>query len=658
VAKSSFAGKSLETFGVSLDIPFVFNRKESKFNITNLKASATALNLNITNGKFETDAPSFFGQGFIDLKKRRVKISRARIEMHPFPPFNIAAEAGLDPQDSKSFSLQSSGISFQSLMDFPPFAIPQEVNDWEPEGRLNIHIKAHDSFQEKEKVWKGSAKLEAFDVKFHDPSFAVAGEALRPNLTLEGTLHRPLKEIPFKAKVELSHGESLWKDFYVDWSKMPLQSTISGRFQVSQGKLTDLSMGATIPDFGEIDATGNIDLQEPRSVDLRVMASAFRLTSLYAFISQRRIDSLKQAELIGKAESQIEVKINKNAFSIRGYLKAKDASWADGDKNFSFQGIEAHLPVHYERNATRTEDKIEAPEKGYLIFQKFRSSFLDLPLLKLDITSKRNGYLIQPFKLEIFGQKADVGETSIEYGSNPLNYKALTSFSWKEGDLSQLPFSTQDFKMKGRLSVDLPIVEISPDYVSTEGQGEVNAFGGNIAIKNIQVKQPFSKNRTISCDVKLSGLDLEKITDSIPFGRVTGIINGEIQDLALSYGQPERFNIRIESERRKGVPQRFSLKATNDLAILGTGEKTPFSPQSGWTQFVKEFRYEKIGIACLLENDIFSLQGTIQKKGVEYLVRGSGLFAINVVNKQARNQILFKDMLSRLKRIGQSKQSP
>ena len=658
VANSSFTGKSLETFGVSLDIPFVFNRKGSKIDITNLKASATTLILDIPNAKFKTDAPSFFGQGFIDLKKRRFQISQARIEMYPFPPFNVEAQAGLDPQDSKSFFLQSSRISFQSLMDFFPFPIPKKIYDWEPDGWLNLQIKAHDSFQEKEKVWEVSAKLEAFDVKFHDPSFAVAGEALRPNLTLEGTLHRPLKEIPFKAKFDLSYGESLWDDFYVNWSKMPLQGTISGRFQVSQGKLTDLSMGAIIPDFGEIDATGLLDLQKPRSADLKIMASAFQLASLYTFISQRRAGSRTQAKLIGEAESQLEVKINKNAFSIQGHLKAKDVSWTDGDKNFSFQGIEAYLPVQYEQNATRMEDEIEAPEKGYLIFQKFHSSYLDLSPLRLDITSKRNGYLIQPFKLEIFGQKADVGEISVEYGSNPLDFKALTSFSWKEGDLSQLPFFPQDFRLKGKLSVDLPLVDISPDYVSTEGQGEVNAFGGNIAIKNIQVKQPFSKSRTISCDVKLSGLDLEKFTDSIPFGRVTGIINGEIQDLALSYGQTEHFNIRIESERRKGVPQRFSLKATNDLAILGTGEKTPFSPQSGWTRLVKEFRYEKIGIACSLKNDIFSLQGTIQKKGVEYLVRGSGLFAINVVNKQTRNQILFKDMLSRLKRIGQSKQSP
>jgi hypothetical protein len=206
--------------------------------------------------------------------------------------------------------------------------------------------------------------------------------------------------------------------------------------------------------------------------------------------------------------------------------------------------------------------------------------------------------------------------------------------------------------------LDLPSVEISPDRISTEGRGEAGAFGGNIVIENIQVDRPFSANRTIACDVKLSGLDLEKITNSIPFGRVTGIINGEIRGLTLSYGQPGSFDIRIESEKRKGVARRFSLKATNDLAILGTGEKTPFSPQSGWTRLVKDFRYKKIGIACSLKNDFFSLRGTIHRKGVEYLVMGSGLFAINVVNKQAQNRIQFKDMLSRLKRIGETKQSP
>lgn len=55
-----------------------------------------------------------------------------------------------------------------------------------------------------------------------------------------------------------------------------------------------------------------------------------------------------------------------------------------------------------------------------------------------------------------------------------------------------------------------------------------------------------------------------------------------------------------------------------------------------------------------LESDIFTLSGTIKEKGVEYLVKRSWLFGISVVNKKPRNRIRFKDMMDRLKRIGQS----
>lgn len=654
----SFTGKALEALGVSMDIPFVYDHKNSSIAITSLKASAATLSLDIPNAKLKTDAPKFLAKGVIDLKKRRIRVSQANIELHPFPPFKVEAQACLDPRDSNSFSVQSSGIGFQSLRNFFSFALPQQVDDWEPDGWLDVQIEAHDSFRDKHKVWEVSAKLEAFDVNFHDSSFTLAGESLQPNLMLEGTFDRTFNDFPFAIEMKLSQGETLWKDFYVNWSKMPFRGTISGRFVVPQAKLTDLSVGATIPDFGKIDATGHVNLQEPRSADLKVTASAIQLAYWYSFINQRRAASQTQVEIAGEAEMQIDIKNTKNAFSVLGFLRVKDASWANRDKNLSFQGIEVYLPVHYESNAGSADNDTPASVKGFLNLRKIRTASLDLSPLILDITSQRNGYLIQPFELKILGQKADVGEISVEYGSNPLDFKALTSLSLKDGDLSQLPFSSTDFQLQGKLSVELPLVEISPDQVTTEGQAEVSAFGGNISLENIRMEQPFSKSRTVSCDVQLSNLDLEKVTDSIPFGRVTGIINGEIQNLALSYGQPESFNIRIESEKKKGIPQRFSLNATNDLAILGTGEKTPFSSQSGWMRFVEEFRYKKIGISCLLKNDIFSLRGTIQRKGVEYLVKGSGLFSINVINKQVPNQIRFQDMLNRLKRIGQSKQSP
>jgi hypothetical protein len=658
ITKSSFTGKSLKAHGIGMDIPFALDLEKYKISVKSLKGSAATLRLDHANAKLKIDDPKFFGQGVIDLKKRRLLIPKAGLEINPFPPIAIEVDAGLTPDDSKSFSVRSSRIGFQSLIDFFSFAIPGKIREWEPEGWLDIHLQAHDFYRQKEKAWQVSAELAAGDVNFHDPSYAVAAEALRANLILEGTLDRSLKEIPFKTRFKLSGGESLWKDFYIDWKKLPLESTVSARFQVSGANFEALSLEAAIPGLGRIAAEGKIDLKESRSAYLQFTASALQLGPLYTFIGQKRAAERTEVKLKGEAESQLGVKINKNDFSLLGHLKIKNASWAGGNRDFSFQGMEASIPIDYESSPSPTGDEIPAATKGYIVVQKFRLPYMDFPNLRFDISCIRNGYSIQPLEVEIFDSKTGVGEISVDYDLSPFNFRALTSLEWRETDLPELPFSSPDFRTEGTWAAHFPRVEITPDLVSAEGQAEVNAFGGTISIQNIHVQQPFSASRTVSCDIKLSSLNLEKITDSIPFGRVTGIINGEIHDLALSYGQPERFDIRLESKKTKGVPQRFSLKATNDLAILGTGEKTPFSPHKGWTRFVKEFRYNKIGIACTLKNDIFSLQGTIRKKGVEYLVRGSGLFSINVVNKQVRNQIRFEDMLNRLKRIGQSKQYP
>jgi hypothetical protein len=97
--------------------------------------------------------------------------------------------------------------------------------------------------------------------------------------------------------------------------------------------------------------------------------------------------------------------------------------------------------------------------------------------------------------------------------------------------------------------------------------------------------------------------------------------------------------------------------AVNDLTVISEGEGVPLSSQKGLTRIIREFGYKKIGIFCSLKNDMFSLRGTIKEKGIEYLVKKSWLFGISVVNRKPRNRISFKDMMNRLKRIGQSKKA-
>jgi len=657
ISKGSFSQKHLDLKELTLEIPVDFRRNSSELNIFPLKGYFKVLTYHLQNRKIEIVDAAFEGRGIFDLQNRKIYLSQASIQFPPFPSFQIKTQAGLDPKDSKSFSVKSSDISFQSLLGFFSPFIPPKVKDWEPDGTLRFQMEALNFYEEREEGWKVSVEVEASGVKFHDPSFTLAGESLEPNLILKGTFRRSLKTIPLSVSFDLSQGESLWKDYYINWNKMPFRGNVSGQLQVSERRITDVSVDASIPDFGKFTVTGIIDARQPLWVDLIVKTSGLNLSSLYPFIIQKRAGSQIPTEIRGEAETRMALKGDKNVFSLKGHLKILNASLATGDQKFSIKGIDAYFPLQYEKNVKLIANEDIPAEKGYLTLSDIHTPILDLASLRFDLSTQRNRYVIEPIELEIFDGKASTGRVFLEFGSDLMSFKGQSSFFWKDADLSQLPVQSTQFQLKGKFSVNLPHIEIFPDHVSTEGQSEVEAYGGNITVKNIQIEHPFSKNRTISCDVRLAALDLEKITDSIPFGRVTGIINGEIQDLAFSYGQPERFVIRVESEKRKGVPQRFSLKATNDLAIIGTGEKTPLSPNSGWTRFIKEFRYEKIGMYCSLKNDIFTLRGTIQRKGTEYLVKGSGLFAINVVNKQPRNQIRFKDMLSRLKRIGRSQQS-
>jgi hypothetical protein len=154
----------------------------------------------------------------------------------------------------------------------------------------------------------------------------------------------------------------------------------------------------------------------------------------------------------------------------------------------------------------------------------------------------------------------------------------------------------------------------------------------------------------------MTELDMDRLTDVVPFGDVTGIVDVLLENVALSYGQPESFSMTIKSVPRKGVSQKFSLKAVDNLSVISSGGPSASPSSSFFTKFVHSFNYKQIGIACSLKNDIFTLQGTIVEGGVQYLVRRATFFGIDVVNAKPVNRISFKDMLGRMKRVGQGQE--
>jgi hypothetical protein len=278
---------------------------------------------------------------------------------------------------------------------------------------------------------------------------------------------------------------------------------------------------------------------------------------------------------------------------------------------------------------------------------------LTLEVPPLAVSSRINACELAPFGLEIFGGRLEFGKTSLSVKTDPLSLQGASSLRLTDIDLAGLPFVPAGSALQGTARADFPALDITPGKVTASGQAEADVFGGRVVVTNLAVTDPFAADRGIACDVELRDLDLKKITDLVPFGEVTGIVRGQVRDLVIAYGQPERFALTLESVAKKGVPRTFSLKAVNSLTVITAGQPATPGASSFWLRFIKGFRYDKIGIRSTLKNDMFTIDGTINENGVEYLVKRPALSGISVVNRDPGKTIGFKDMMSRLKRVGQ-----
>ncbi len=630
-----------------------------------VEGTSTAVDVSRFNGTLEgfsfvskdktvdLDKVGFDGQGRIDIARKKANLDRMEFRFPSLAPVEINALVDLQPQGEKSVRLKSMELDSAEILNLFSDFIPQSVLDLGPMGQFDFDIRASQSPDTGEE-WDFSGSMGLTGGGFHNASFTFASESLEQEVAFKGKYNLSKQLVEFTADVDLSRGESLWNAYYMDWSQSPFRMKMSGIYHVPLQKLDDFRAETALFSEGKIDVRGEMSFQDASVVDLRITATKLDLGSMFVFASQGTPIEEYALDLGGDAEAQARLRMENNFLSLEGRFWIKDGSVINQDKNLLVDGIQVNIPFHYESLSGDGGSQDTVLEDGYVSIEKFETSSLSFDPFRLDLHAGKNKFVIDPLTLDIFGGKAELGKSVLTIDPELPSIHGLLSFSLSDLDLSKLPVQSEQIALNGTVLIDLPRVELNPDEILTEGKAEVKMFDTTILIEDIKATKPFTKNRTIFCNVKFDDLNLEQLTNTVPFGKVTGILKGEIKDLAISYGQPERFILFLESVRTKGVPQKFSLGAVNDLSIISSGESSAIASNKGLTKFVSEFGYAKIGIYCSLKNDSFSLRGTIREKGVEYLVKRSWLFGISVVNKKPKNRIRFKDMMSRLERIGQS----
>jgi len=634
-----------------------FNATRNTAEITDFEGTLQGLAYSLLGKKgLVFDEVRLTGAARLDIGRKSIVLTALETRLPNLAPIRLSGRFDLGPQGVRQARLECKGLEIPAARGLLAPFILEGLAGWEFDGALDVGVEVGSPPGQK-RIWEYSGEFAMSQIKFNDPSFTIAGDGLEPVARIKGTYEPGKDTLAWMGSVELSQGESLWKDFYISWTKQPLMADIAGQFSLAAMSIDGLTARIVLPALGELHAGGSVRLGPSSSFRLQAGAR-LSLEPLNALYSQAGAGPESRMSISGELSGDLAIERTGNVLSVKGRLNIGDATIENPGSKVSVRGITADVPVNYVNGpapeAIGAAERAEPSEKGVFQVQEIKTPFLLFPPMALTLHGLPNAYRIDAFPLDIFGARFEFGETALTLDPRTGAFHGGTSLKLPGLDLSRLPVESAKFPLSGQARAEFPVLDITLAKITTTGRAEIDIFGGRVVVRDVAVATPFSPGRAISCNVDLLDLDLKKVTDVVPFGEMTGIIRGEVLGLTISYGQPESFNLSLESVPRKGVAQIFSLKAVDNLTVLSSGQKASMGSGQFWMRFIRGFRFKKIGILSTLKNDTFTLNGTIHEKGVEYLVKKPALFGINVINRMPEKKISFKEMMSRLERVGQS----
>jgi len=202
-------------------------------------------------------------------------------------------------------------------------------------------------------------------------------------------------------------------------------------------------------------------------------------------------------------------------------------------------------------------------------------------------------------------------------------------------------------RMAGSLGASVPRVRWLDGVLSLDGQMLIQVFDGYVAANGLQVIEPFGATPRVLADLQMRYIDLDAMTETFQFGRITGRIDGDVEALELSRWAPVSFDARIRSSPGD-YPRTISQSAVESITALG-GAGAVAAIQRSFLGFFERFGYKRMGLSCRLRNGVCEMDGLAEKGDGFMLIEGGGLPALSVVGYNRR--VDWPVLLERLARV-------
>ncbi len=208
---------------------------------------------------------------------------------------------------------------------------------------------------------------------------------------------------------------------------------------------------------------------------------------------------------------------------------------------------------------------------------------------------------------------------------------------------------------QGRLSGTIPNARYANERVDFDGGLSMQLFDGRVAFSSLALERPFGSAPSLSADIAFDDLDLLRLTEVLGFGSITGRIDGRIDGLRLVDWTPVAFDARFITDARRGVKQRISQRAVQNISSVGDASFVT-SLQGKLIGLFDDFGYRRIGIGCRLANEVCSMSGLHSASNAFTIVEGAGLPRLSVVG--FNKQVDWPTLVERLAAVGSGDVKP
>jgi len=512
--------------------------------------------------------------------------------------------------------------------------------------------------------WAFTSELGLQGLRFLTQDGSSMGEKISCHMTLDGKLDVKGSHIDAKANLKVNEGEVLLDRFYLDLNRSVFLGTVQGHFDLPRKSLKLSSLALQLKDILSLDMHGTVHFQAPRphlnlfvNVPKTALEPLFHHFILEPFKTER--PSLASLKLGGNIAAELNLMGTMSEWMLKGRCHWHGGELSSADGGLSFAGIDLDLPVWHQAPVTSEASDVSGKKlAGKLSIRSFILPPLPEQSFEFSLNASPNRLSVpSTIFLKVSGGKIEMGP--FVFRDIYRSHRSIeTSLTLDSIQLDPLLSALLPRPIVGEIGGELESVHFEGNALWTKGDLMAKVFGGEILISGLGGSGLFTSTPLLKLNARWNDLHLADLTRETSFGKIEGILKGHVNDLQIAYSQPQKFDLLLETVKTKGIPQKISVKAVDNIALIGGGQSPFMGLAGGFASIFREFPYEKIGIRASLENDVFRINGTIIEGGTEYLVKRGSFSGVNVVNQNPDNQIRFKDMVKRIRRVTTSKTGP